>query len=126
MVTFVALAVVFVGGWMAWCVAVARRSGPGPAALTAAPLVVLLLLVVEAGAGLSLVSFFGERPTAAEMTGAALRSGTAAAVATVALGALAAWVRLGDRDDPRSHSVLVGLAIAVAIWGGACAGMQAA
>ncbi|HEX6595977.1 MAG TPA: hypothetical protein VF045_03525 [Acidimicrobiales bacterium] len=126
MVTFVGVVVLFVGGWTAWCVAVARRSGPGPAALTAAPLVVFLLLVVEAGAGLSLVNFFGERPTAAEKTRAALWSGTAAAVATAAFVALAAWVRLADRNDSRSHGVLVGLAIAVAIWGGACTGMQAA
>lgn len=126
MLTFATLAVVLVGGWTAWCVAVARRSGPGAAALTAVPLIVLLSLVVQAGASLSLVTFFGERPTATEKTTAALYSGAAAAIATTAIAALAAWVRQADPDDSRSRAVLVGIAIAVVIWGGACAGMQAA
>ncbi len=126
MVILATVALLFVGGWTAWCMAVARRSGPGPAALTAAPFIVFLLLLVQAGAGISLITLFGERPTAAEKTVAALVSGAAAAVATTALFALAAWVRLADREDSRSHGVLVGIAIAVAIWGGACAGMQAA
>lgn len=126
MPTAALLAVALLAAWAAWCLVTARRWGPAQAALTAVPLVVFLLLVVQAAAGLTLVVLFGEQPTAGEKGRAALWSGTAAAVATAVVAGLAAWVRRAQPDDSRAHAILAGTALAVALWGAAVAGMQAA
>ncbi|MFP5316981.1 MAG: hypothetical protein ACLGI2_01660 [Acidimicrobiia bacterium] len=126
MVTAAVLALAFVAAWTAWCVAVTRRSGPGAAALTAVPPIVLVLLAVQAGSGLSLVSFWGDQASAAEVRRAVAASGAAGLAATVGILALAAWVNHSDGDDARSRSVLTGIGVAVAVWSGACSALLGA
>ena len=119
----IVVAVLFLGAWTGWCVQIARRSGPGAAALTAVPLIVVGLLVIQAGIRLSLINFFGEAPSTAEVRRAVVGSAAAGLVATVAVASLAAWVRRADADDARSRSLLVGSAVAVALWSGSCSAM---
>lgn len=124
--TFGVVALAVVAAWTTWCGLVARRTGPGAAALTAVPLIVFAVLAVQAGSGLSLASFWGEQASPAEVRRAVAVSGAAGLAATVAVLALAAWVNRADRDDARSRSVLVGTGLAVAVWSGSCSAMLAA